>query len=96
MANNKHFYYIATHHNKKDNIIHLVELTVPFESNIQKVHDRKAKKYRDLVSDILDNEFTCDLTCFEIGSRGLVTPENVRNIENISSFANTKPFKSFR
>ena len=39
-------------YNKKDNTIHLVELTVPFETNIQKAHDRKAQKYRDLVSDI--------------------------------------------
>ena len=64
--------------------------------NIQKAHDRKAQKYRDLVSDILDNGFTCDLTCFEIGSRGLITPENIRNIDKIFSFVNTKPSKSFR
>ena len=83
-------------YNKKDNTIHLVELTVPFEKNIQKAHDRKAQKYRDLVSDILDNGFTCDLTCFEIGSRGLITPENIRNIDKIFSFVNTKPSKSFR
>ena len=83
-------------YNKKDNTVHLVELTVPFEKNIQKAHDRKAQKYRDLVSDILDNGFTCDLTCFEIGSRGLITPENIRNIDKIFSFVNTKPSKSFR
>ena len=83
-------------YNKKDNTIHLVELTVPFENNIQKAHDRKAQKYRDLVSDILDNGFICDLTCFEIGSRGLITPENIRNIDKIFSFVNTKPSKSFR
>ena len=69
---------------------------MPFEKNIQKAHDRKAQKYRDLVSDILDNGFTCDLTCFEIGSRGLITPENIRNIDKIFSFVNTKPSKSFR
>ena len=81
---------------KKDNNIHLIELTVPFENNIQKAHDRKAQKYRDLVSDILDNGLTCDPICFEIGSRGLITPENIRNIDKIFSFVNTKPSKSFR
>ena len=78
------------------NTIHLVELTVSFENNIQKAHDCKAQKYRDLVSDILDNGFTCDLTCFEIVSHGLITPENIRNIDKIFSFVNTKPSKSFR
>ena len=37
-----------------------------------------------------------DLTCFEIGSHGLITPENIRNIDKIFSFVNTKPSKSFR
>ena len=83
-------------HNKQDNSIHLVELTVPFEANIQKAHDRKAQKYRDLVCDISDNGFTCDLTCFEVGSRGLITPENVRNIDKIFTLVKAKPSKSFR
>ena len=94
------FFSRNNNNNRNNNTIHLVELTVPFENNIQKAHDRKAQKYRDLVSDILDNGFTCDLTCFEIGSRGLITctPENIRNIDKIFSFAllNTKPSKSFR
>lgn len=81
-------------HNKQENSIHLIELTAPFETNIQKAHDRKTQKYGDLVSDILENGFTCDLTCFEIGSRGLITPANVRNIEQIFSFVKGKPLKS--
>ena len=47
--------------------IYLVELTVPFEQNITKAHDRKQEKYLGLVSDIVDNGFACDLTCFEVG-----------------------------
>ena len=62
-------------YNRQENSIHLVELTVPFETNISIPHDRKHKKYLDLVSDITDNGFICDLTCFEAGSLGLVTPE---------------------
>ena len=71
-------------YNKKDNTIHLVELTVPFKNNIQKAQDRKAQKYTDLVSDILDNGSTCNLTCFEITSRSLITSENIRNIDKSS------------
>ena len=52
----------------KKTILYVVELTVPFQNIIQKAHDRdrKAKKYTDLVSDILNNGFTCDLTSFEM------------------------------
>ena len=82
-------------HNRHENSIHLVELTVPFETNIHKAHDRKHKKYLDLVSDIADNGFICDLTCFEVGSRGLITPENVGYIAKIFSFVGAKPKKTF-
>ena len=54
--------------NKKDNTVHLVELTVSFENNIQKAHDCKAQKYSNLVSNILENGFICDLTCFQVKS----------------------------
>lgn len=80
--------------NTKEKSIHLVELTVPFETNIKKAHDRKHKKYIDLVSDISDNGFTCDLTCFEVGSRGLITPENVGRIAEIFSFIKSKPHRA--
>ena len=82
--------------NKQENSIHLVELTVPFETNISKAHERKQTKYLDLVSDISDNGFTCDLTCFEVGSRGLITQENVGHIVEIFSFVGkSKPSKKF-
>ena len=47
--------------NRQENSIYLVELTVPFESNVSKAHDRKHKKYLGVVSDINDNGFICDL-----------------------------------
>ena len=82
--------------NKTRNSIHLIELTAPFDTNVQKAHDFKTRKYRDLVSDITDNGFTCDLTCIEIGSRGLITPENVRNIDTILSLVAAKKSKAFK
>ena len=82
-------------YNRHENSIHLVELTVPFETNINKAHDRKHKKYLDLVSDIADNGFICDLTCFGVGSRGLITPENVGYIAKAFSFVGAKHRKTF-
>ena len=69
--------------NIEENSVHLVKITVPFETNIGKANDRKHKKYLDLVSDITDNRFIFDLTCFEVGSRGLITPENIGYIAKI-------------
>ena len=59
--------------NKK--LVELGELTVPFEPNIDNARKRKEEKYSSLVVDIERNGFKCSLTCFEVGSRGLVTKE---------------------
>ena len=58
-------------------------------------HDRKQRKYLDLVSDIADNGFSCDLICFEVGSRGLITPNNVGYINKVFSFVGARSKKSF-
>ena len=80
--------------NKKS--FHLVELTVPFERNIPKAHERKTHKYADLVLDISQNGYNCNLTCIEIGSRGLVTPETNKRISEIFSSIKAKPPKSLK
>ena len=82
--------------NTKNNSVHLVELTVPFEQNINKAHERKINKYSDLTSDISDNGYTCDLTCIEIGSRGLITPETIKRFSTIFSFLTAKTSKSLK
>ena len=69
--------------NTKKKFVHLVELTVPFEHNISKAHERKTHKYADLVLDISQNGYNCNLTCIEIGSHGLVTPEIFCSIKAI-------------
>ena len=76
--------------NEKLKSVHLIELTVPFEQNINKAHERKTLKYNNLVSDITDNGYTCNLTCIEIGSRGLVTPDTKERLSTIFSFGKAK------
>lgn len=73
-----------------------IELTVPFEQNMSKAHDRKHQKYANLVADISQNGYNCNLTCIEIGSRGLVTPETTSRISDIYSFTKTKAPKSIK
>ena len=76
--------------------VHLVELTVPFEHNIFKAHERKTHKYADLVLDISQNGYNCNLTCIEVGSRGLVTPDTNKRISEIFSSIKAKPPKSLK
>ena len=63
--------------------IDLVELTVPFETNIDKAHSRKQSKYADLVEDINQKGYNCQLYCVEVGSRGLITTENEKRLSSI-------------
>jgi hypothetical protein len=74
--------------------IHIVELTVPLETNIQTAHERKMSKYQNLQSDIIQNGFKCYLNCLEIGSRGLVTTDNVERLRTAFRFAGAKLTKS--
>lgn len=54
----------------------LVELTVPFEMNIDSATQRKKSKYDHFIQDFKGIGFKCDLLTLCIGSRGLVTKEN--------------------
>jgi len=54
----------------------LVELTVPFELNIDAANKRKVGRYASLVNDLKSNDISVDLCIFEIGSRGLITKQN--------------------
>ena len=65
------------------------ELTVPFESNTKSARQRKMEKYASLVHDIISGGFSCKLICFEIGSRGLITKENKRQLTCIFKSVNT-------
>ena len=51
--------------------IHIIELTVPFESNLNGAHDRKTSKYGPLVENARNAGLIPTLWCIEMGSRGL-------------------------
>ena len=62
--------------NYSDKSCTIIELTVPFDSNIVKANERKSKKSDNLVQDIEENNFTVDFYAIEISSRGLITKDN--------------------
>ena len=75
----------------------IIELTVPFEFNVDKAHVRKCNKYAPLVADIENSGYEVSLICLEVGSRGYITPDNIHRLKEILKMCN-KPtsFKIFR
>ena len=63
----------------------IMELTVPFDLNIQKAHTYKCNKYASLVSDIERNNFTVTFLAIEIGSRGFISSENEGRLKKLLS-----------
>ena len=74
--------------------MHLFELTVPLEPNINSAHIRKSEKYAHFISDI--ESMRVYVQPFEIGSRGFISPENKTTLKLIHSFCkSTITFTTF-
>ena len=56
--------------------ITIMELSVPFESNIDSTHNRKVERYQHLISDIEQNGYEVVYFPIEIGSRAYISKEN--------------------
>ena len=71
-------------------IVILFELTVPFETNIDAAHQRKEDRYAGLTHDVEKAGWKCTLICVEIGSRGLITPQNKVRMKEMLKLCNSK------
>jgi len=80
--------------NRETKTITIVELTVPFESNIQREHHYKTEKYQHLVSDLSLLGFTVSFFAIEIGCRGIITKENKNRLYNLHKHLAKAPPKS--
>ena len=69
---------------KKASTLNILELSVPFEQNIEARHTEKSNKYAHFVTDVTN--FNTSVNCFEIGSRGFVSTRNHSNLLNIHKF----------
>ena len=76
----------------------ILELTVPFELNIQKAHSFKTNKYSSLISDIKSNNVQTNFIALEIGSRGYIDSENMKRLKEIFKFIDSSKisFKDFK
>ena len=69
---------------KKTKSFNIFELTCPLETNIGKRHSEKTNKYSHFLTDITSLKPT--VTCFEIGSRGYVSPDNQARLKTLHSY----------
>ena len=73
----------------------VMELTIPFEKNIKDAHNRKLERYGSLVADIRSVGYKVELSCVEIGSRGLITNDNKTRVKTIFKSVGSKAHRSF-
>ena len=59
---------------------------VPLEQHIEKRHLEKSNKYAHFVTDCSSGTMKCQVTCFEISSRGLITPRNSEHLHTIHKY----------
>ena len=69
--------------NRAEKKITLLELSIPFEQNIETTHQYKTDRYSNLIVDIESNGFNVKYYAIEIGSRGYI---NTSNIQRLKSF----------
>ena len=69
---------------QKNKAVEIAELTVPFETRLEISHKLKTEKYSHFVTDI--KNFKATLTCFEVGSRGMVNRDNKERLRRLHKF----------
>ncbi len=79
--------------NNNSKMVSILELSVPFEGNLTKAREYKTNKYSNLVSDIENSGYKCELVCFEVGSQGLISSNNKFQFKEIAKIAKSKAAK---
>ena len=57
---------------EKSKTVVVIELTVPFESNMGESHEFKLAKYLELMADLLKSGYKTQMFAVKVGARGLV------------------------
>ena len=60
----------------------VMELTVPFETNVEEAHKRKIDRYKDLISDLTDETgYKVSFYAIEVGLRGHIDNNNKQRLK---------------
>ena len=76
-------------------IVHLVELTVPHEDNIDAARDRKDKRYEGLLEELEEENWCATHLSVEVGCRGFIG-ERLRKWFNIIGLKNAQKNAAMR
>ena len=70
----------------------VIELTCPWEENLEDARQRKSNKYAPLIADIEQKGFSVEYFPLEVGARGIINKVNKETIKDISLYTkiNTK------
>jgi hypothetical protein len=68
--------------------IHLLELTMPREENIDLKNSQKANKYAHFITDCSD--YDCTVTCFEVSSKGFISTRNHSSLKALHKFMSSQ------
>jgi hypothetical protein len=80
-----------------NNKLFIIELSVPLEPNITKMHNYKINKYSSLVTDITANGYDVTLLALEVGSRGYISCDNNETLQFIHKSSSVQiPYKAFK
>ena len=71
--------------NKTEKTVSIIELTIPFDTNIENANQRKSAKYEPLISDIETEGYNVKFFALEISSRGFLSPDNSKRLSEIMS-----------
>ena len=63
--------------------ITIIEITIPFDTNVDKAHERKIRRYQNLVDDLNRTDYTAEYLPIEIGSRGCISNPNSHRIKDL-------------
>ena len=69
---------------KVNKTINMFELTCPTEGSIEIRHQDKMDRYAHFITDC--STYTCSLTCFEISSKGFISPRNHSHLKDLHKF----------
>ena len=64
--------------------IYILELTVPFETNISSARLRKSNHYASLLTDLRLSAYQAKFFSLEVGSRGFLSPSNFETLLSLT------------
>ena len=68
---------------ESQNVFNIIELTIPYETNIDNAADRKEGKYTELLTPAKENGYQSTLVTLEVGSRGLINEAGFKDLKKL-------------